>query len=76
MRWRGLALALLLLPGVVAAGAQPFVFKDMQGQPQRLADYRGKWVLVNFWATWCPPVWKRSPIWLICTGRTVKKIWW
>ena len=38
-----------------SAAAKDFVFKDMQGQVQRLSDYRGKWVLVNFWATWCPP---------------------
>jgi thiol-disulfide isomerase/thioredoxin len=44
----------LLLPAVSAA-EQPFVFKDIQGHEQRLQDYRGKWVLVNFWATWCPP---------------------
>ena len=28
---------------------------DIQGKPQRLADYQGKVVLVNIWATWCEP---------------------
>ena len=47
-------LALLLLAPFSAA-AHEFVLKDTQGQMQRLSDYRGKWVLVNFWAPWCPP---------------------
>jgi peroxiredoxin len=49
----GAAALILLLAG--NAVAKDFAFKDTQGQMQRLSDYRGKWVLVNFWATWCPP---------------------
>lgn len=45
------ALLSLALPAV----AGTFQFSDLQGKPQRLEDYKGKWVLVNFWATWCPP---------------------
>jgi len=27
----------------------------LDGKKYQLADYRGKWVIVNYWATWCPP---------------------
>jgi thiol-disulfide isomerase/thioredoxin len=44
----------LLLCVSLAAQAGDFTLEDMQGKTHRLSDYRGKWVLVNLWATWCP----------------------
>ena len=32
-----------------------FVLKDQNNQPVKLAEYKGKVVIVNFWATWCGP---------------------
>ncbi len=45
----------LLLVWSCSGYAADFSLEDLQGKTQRLADYRGKWVLVNFWGTWCPP---------------------
>lgn len=35
--------------------APDFALKDLNGKTVRLSDLRGKAVVVNFWATWCPP---------------------
>lgn len=38
-----------------ASQAPDFVLYDLDGNQHRLSDYRGQVVIINFWATWCPP---------------------
>jgi thiol-disulfide isomerase/thioredoxin len=63
----------LKLPGgraITASLAAPghdapdFVLTSLQGQTLKLSDLRGKAVVLNFWATWCPPCKQEIP-WLV-----------
>ena len=38
-----------------------FVLKDTAGKIHTLSQYKGKWVIVNYWATWCPPCLEEVP---------------
>lgn len=49
------ALPLLGVASLVVAEPVDFTLKDVSGISHSLSDYRGKWVIVNYWATWCPP---------------------
>ena len=58
MRYIVLAVVLVTTP-IISAGqsgkAPALELKDLRGRNLRLSDYKGKVVLLNFWATWCPP---------------------
>jgi len=69
-------LAVVLGMGLVAAGAgckssgapvqgemaPDFVLQSSSGATRKLSNYRGKIVLVNLWATWCPPCIEEMPV--------------
>jgi thiol-disulfide isomerase/thioredoxin len=37
-------------------------FTDLQGKPRQLAEWRGRILVINFWATWCPPCREEIPM--------------
>jgi thiol-disulfide isomerase/thioredoxin len=43
------------LPGANAAETFDYQLRDMDGRLYKVSDYRGKWLIINFWATWCAP---------------------
>lgn len=55
-----MALALFCVAGLALA-AENFSVKDLEGKTHTLAGYKGKWVVVNYWATWCPPCLEEIP---------------
>ena len=52
---------LLLALSMSWAQADGFKVTDTTGKTHTLAGYKGKWVLVNYWATWCPPCLQEIP---------------
>ena len=53
------------LPATVYAASnnlvKNFVLTDTVGKKHVLSQYKGKWVIVNYWATWCPPCLEEVP---------------
>jgi len=58
----GLALAIAsLMPASAQESVYQLSFADLERNPAPLEQYRGKVLLLNFWATWCPPCIREMP---------------
>lgn len=45
----------VMCSSITQAEPADFTLPSIDGKQHKLSDYRGKWVVVNYWATWCPP---------------------
>jgi len=48
-------------PPLIGSPSPHFQLKTLKGSSTAIADYRGKVILLNFWATWCKPCMKEMP---------------
>lgn len=58
---RLLLLFALLCSQQLWANPVDLALTDMVGKQFKISDYRGKWVVLNYWATWCPPCLEEIP---------------
>ena len=61
-------------PRVENLAVSDFEFTDIKGRTQRLDDFKGKVVILNFWATWCAPCVKEFPVLLDLAHKNAEDV--
>ena len=46
---------------LAATESPDYLLRDLDGVVHRVSDHRDKWLVINFWATWCAPCLKEMP---------------
>ncbi len=75
--WFFLALVLVLLLPFSQAGADKlvnFTLRDLSDREISATNFRGKWLILNFWATWCSPCMQEIPELVLFQKKNREKI--